>query len=416
MISSLTLTALPKGHGPAQAGILGHVGIGHVHSISGFVHDDSVGFAVTVSLMRDALPVDVRVTDVHADPDTGWIEVHTADGGKGRARPRRGVTPAQVDILRRAVGQDAMCCQNLAIHTLGRMYGQGVHEEAACFQAAAAYAVLDTFVQRWPDHADLVEDIFEDNVDMALGMCVRRGPLELALMAVINHTAGGLGPNENSEGSVPYGSAKAALMTRLGLQEAPSFMVESKAYVPAICGNLHNRSLLVRANRTADNMVMAELLRDAGKAVGVPMQHDFDAYPRHNDMLGIQTRKLATIVEDLGRALSRAVNGRDKVRITGELARLVSEDLGGVSFMSDAIHNIVGSGGMMPGSGAMLSMLIPRSEADHWKIPVFMPEDMAAYRAVLLAALDLLPARLDEAKAAYMAKRQAFPSAKHTTA
>lgn len=404
----LPLIPLCKDCAPAQAGILGHVGIGHVHSHSGFVHDDSAGFAVTISLMRDALPVNLHVKRVDVDLATGWIEIRTEDGGLGRACPRRGITPAQADIMQRAVGMDAMFCQSLTIHTLGRMYGQGVNEEAASFEAALAYAVIDTFTRRWPQYVDVAEDHFEGNLDMSLGLRVQCGELRLALAAVINHTLGGLGPNENNEGSVGYAQGKAALMQKLGLHEAPSFMVESKAYVPAHCGDMQQRTLFVRVNQQADNLVMAEILRDSSANAGLLIQHDFDAYPRANDMLGIQTRKLSTAVASLATALGGAADGQEKVRIVGELARLVSEDAGGVTFMSDGVHDIVGSGGMMPGSGAMLSMLTPRDEVAYWKVPMLMPEDLAVYRTVLFAALALLPARLAEARQEFAVKRQAL--------
>ncbi|MEG2173486.1 MAG: hypothetical protein RRY29_09540 [Desulfovibrionaceae bacterium] len=403
----MTLTPLNKDCAPAHVGILGHVGIGHVHSHSGFVHDDSVGFAVTVSLMRDTLPVNVCITHVSANPLTGWIEIRTADGGVGCACPRRGITPAQADIMQRAVGMDAMFCQSLTLHTLGRMYGQGVSEEAASFEAAAAYAVVDTFARRWPQYVDVAEDHFEGNRDISLGLRVQCGEVRLALVAVVNHSSGGLGPNENNEGSMLYAQAKAALMHKLGLCEAPSFIVESKAYVPAHSDDVRQRTLFVRANRQVDNLVMAELLRDSGTGTGLPMLHDFDAYPRANDMLGVQTRRLSAEITSLAAALAKTVDGAEKVRIMGELARLVSEEAGGVTFMSDGVHDIAGSGGMMPGSGAMLSMLTPKDEVVYWKVPMLMPEDLAAYRAVLFAALALLPARLTEARHEFALKRQA---------
>ena len=402
----LPLDPLPKECAPAQAGILGHVGVGHVHSVSGIVHDDSVGFAVTLSLMRDALPVDLCVSAVHADPATGWIEVTTAEGGTGRAKARRGITPAQADIMQRAVGRDASLCQSLALHTLGRMYGQGVSEEASAFEAAVAYAAVDSFVRRWPQFVDAVEDTFDDNCDMTLGMRAQWKGLTLALAAVINHTEGGLGPNENNEGSVPYGAGKAALMERLGMLEAPLFMVESKAYIPARCEDLLQRTLITRANRHVDNMVMAQLLCDAGVSAELPILHDFDAYARNDGMLAGQTRALGEAIAALGTAFARASTSRDKVRLIGDLARMTSEDAGGVTFMSDAVHEQMGSGGMAPGSGAMLSMLTPRVEAEYWKAPMLFAEDMDAYRAVLAAALDLLPLRLEAARRELADKRQ----------
>ena len=38
-------------------GVSGHVGVGHVHSHSGFVQDDSAGLAVAARILKQALPV-----------------------------------------------------------------------------------------------------------------------------------------------------------------------------------------------------------------------------------------------------------------------------------------------------------------------------------------------------------------------
>jgi len=70
-------------------GICGHAGVGHVHSHSGFVQDDSGGFAATAYLLKAALPVDTRVKSATADLEyrlyngynRGWR------GGKGKRPP-----------------------------------------------------------------------------------------------------------------------------------------------------------------------------------------------------------------------------------------------------------------------------------------------------------------------------------------
>ena len=45
-------------------GISGHAGVGHVHSHSGFVQDDSAGLAVAALILKKALPADTRIDHV----------------------------------------------------------------------------------------------------------------------------------------------------------------------------------------------------------------------------------------------------------------------------------------------------------------------------------------------------------------
>lgn len=45
----------------ALLGVSGHAGAGHVHSHSGFIQDDSAGFAAVASLIGMAHPVDTTI-------------------------------------------------------------------------------------------------------------------------------------------------------------------------------------------------------------------------------------------------------------------------------------------------------------------------------------------------------------------
>ncbi|MBQ2751671.1 MAG: hypothetical protein IJF25_03785, partial [Oscillospiraceae bacterium] len=72
-------------------GISGHVGVGHVNSHSGFVQDDSAGFAVASYILKKALDVDTSRAAAAADPDTGIITVTTKGGGTASAAPLRGI-------------------------------------------------------------------------------------------------------------------------------------------------------------------------------------------------------------------------------------------------------------------------------------------------------------------------------------
>ena len=74
----------------ALLGVSGHAGAGHVHSHSGFIQDDSAGFAAIASLIGMAHPVDTAIKNVTVDVDT--VEVHTGGGGTGRRCDTGGIT------------------------------------------------------------------------------------------------------------------------------------------------------------------------------------------------------------------------------------------------------------------------------------------------------------------------------------
>jgi len=217
----------------------------------------------------------------------------------------------------------------------------------------------------------------------------------VSLLAVVNFTSGGIGPNEDAEGNVLLGE-KREIMARLGLDNIPSIIVESKAFVPAYCQNLDQRFLFTRINCSVDNIVVAQALVDGACKVGLPMKYDFGAYPRNRD-LEQNTSHFGAEVEILGKALSHAESSGEKVRLVAKLAKLVSEDAGAVIFMSNSVHAVVGSGGVTPGTGAVLSMLVPRTEVEYWKIPVLFQEDLDMYLLAIVAGIETLKIRLPEA-------------------
>lgn len=369
-------------------GIVGHAGVAHAHSHSGIVQDDSAGFTCVITLLRAALPVDLRIASVVCDPVTGRILLTTQSGGKGEAFPRRGITPQEIDLMNRAVGCDASFCQSLACHVFGRIYGQGVLECAACLEAAAAFAVVDSFRQCWPDHVHLLEFAHDENRDALLGATLEINNQIASLLAVVNFTSGGMGPNEDAEGNIPLG-AKKEFMTQLGLVDAPTIIVESKAYIPAYCEGLTKRSLLTRVNRLVDNTGVAQALVDGALKADLPMVSDCDAYPRSN-ALAESTSKFCDRLRSLALSLANASSAAEKVRLMGELAIMVSQDAGAITFMSEAIHEVFGSAGSIPGTAAVLSMIVPQNEAEYWKIPVLYQRDLSMYLQVILAAMEEL--------------------------
>lgn len=377
-------------------GITGHAGAGHVHSHSGFVQDDTAGFAVIACLLRRAFPVCTTISSVEADIDTGTVTVKTQDGGTGTAKARRGITPYEATLARLIIGLDAVYSQSAAFAAFGRIYGQGCLELPVALQTATCLAVIDTFEKRYRGSFRSCPEGMEGKVGRCIGAVIDIDGIPASVMAVLNANEGGLGPDEDLEGNIMLGE-KAVLMKELGLDHLPTIILESKAYVPAVCKGREENSFWVRINKDVDNRIVYEaLVRGAAMANHNCIETD-TAYNRGTGEIAAATRELGTKIAELGNALANSETSREKVQIIGELALLVSEDAGGISFMSSKLHDMVGGGGIMPGSAAVLSMAISEPAIRIWKIPAFTAQDSDMYIEVLEKAVPLLAENIQAA-------------------
>ena len=84
---------------PAKAALMGHNGVGHAVSHSGFKQDDSYGFAMLVNMLQACVPLDLTIKNICTDKES--IEIELACGGKGRAFARRGVSNAEKELMKR---------------------------------------------------------------------------------------------------------------------------------------------------------------------------------------------------------------------------------------------------------------------------------------------------------------------------
>jgi hypothetical protein len=378
-------------------GICGHVGIGHVHSHSGFVQDDSGGFAVAASLLKKALPVDSTLSEARADLGEGMITVTTADGGEGRARARRGITPVEAELIRRVIGKDSVCCQSTAFHAFGRIYGQGVLEAPVALESAIALALVDTFKKKWPSEIEVVDEDMPGKAGKILGSVLEIESVPVSLLAVVNASEGGIGPDEDLEGNVLLG-AKGALMKQLGLHTAPTIVIEGKPFVPGVCDGLKEDTFWIRANRQSDNTTVAACLTEAAGELKLPYLSSETAFPRGGGALTEATRKLGQRIVEIGNQLASSETSCEKVKLVGELAVLISEDAGGATFMTNSLQDVVGSAGMVPGTSAVISLLVTPEYIKHWKIPVLTSEDCDHFLAVITKSIPKLSKRIEEAR------------------
>jgi hypothetical protein len=377
-------------------GISGHAGAGHVHSHSGFVQDDTAGFAVVACLLRRAFPVCTTISSVEADIDSGTVTIKTQDGGTGTARARRGITPYEATLARLVIGLDAVYSQSAAFAAFGRIYGQGCSELPVALQTATCLAVIDTFEKRFRGDLFTCSENMEGKVGKCIGSVIDIDGIPVSALAILNANEGGLGPDEDLEGNIMLGD-KGELMKKLGLDHLPTMILESKAYVPAVCKGTNENSFWIRINKDVDNRVVYDALVRGAEEAKVNFIQSDTAYKRGTDEIALATRKLGEKIAHLGNTLAKAETSREKVQIIGELAILVSEDAGGVSYMSSDLHNLVGGGGLMPGSSAVLSMTISEPAIRIWKIPAFTAQDSDQYLAILEKAVPILADNIQEA-------------------
>lgn len=380
----------------AALGVAGHAGIGHTHCPGGLIQDDTAGFAVAAAIIRDELKADTHVATIEASPDDGIIRVTTVAGGTGQSSPRRGITPAEARMMRGVVGRDALFCQTVPIEVLGRMYGQGVLETPVALAAALANAVIDTFRKKAPDRFFMTMESVATNSGLIGGMSFELGSLKTSVMAAVNASSSGIGPNEDLEGNVALGS-RGELMRKLGMLRCPSIVLEGKAYSPARSDGLRQSAFLVRCQRDLDNVVVAEALRDSARDLGFPVIYVEDAFPRNPGLLKRKTAEVADSIAKAAENLKQAETGSEKVLVAAELARLVSQEVGGVSFMTNGVHDVVRQVGLIPGTSAVLSMLVTKEYLAHWKIPLLEQEDVDRIKSIVLGAIPRIASRLDRA-------------------
>lgn len=99
----------------------------------------------------------------------------------------------------------------------------------------------------------------------------------------------------------------------------------------------------------------------------------------------------------LGKALRDAKTAVEKVRIAAELNEFCSQELGGITFMSEDVHQVMGGVGMIPGTCACLSLFIPHTQLEEDVIPVLSEADAGRFADMVLAAAEDLSKHLPEA-------------------
>lgn len=386
-------------------GIAGHVGCGHLHSHNYQVQDDSCGLATVLALFQEAtgLSLVIKELDVHTGLN-GFFEVRTMGGGYGTCKARRGITLQEANLAKTLIGRDAKRTQTIVIEAFGRFYGQGIHEAPVALQTAIANAALDTFVKAYPNHFKSCYEDQKGSCGLIAGAVLDFDEISVSVLGTVNASEGGIGPNEDLEGNSAT-AGKKKVMADLGMMEIPTIIVETMNYSPTLSPDVSEVTFLVREDPETDNPVVAYSIVKAAESLDYPVLLREDVMKRIPGGMDKLVKALGEKIVQEGTDLLEAEYSHDKVDALARLAVLVSQDGGGISFMTNKLNGVIGGAGMMPGTAAVVSCLVPVSYYEEFIIPFLTEEYLNKYVSLVIQSVKEINKVLPEAQA-YATKRK----------
>ena len=111
------------------------------------------------------------------------------------------------------------------------------------------------------------------------------------------------------------------------------------------------------------------------------------------------TEEMGKRIQEFGKELAQATTAIEKCRISAAINEFASQELGGITFMGDDIHKIMGGVGQIPGLTACMSLFVPRSSIQRDVLPSLSMEDAHRYAEILKEGAQILADRLPEAQA-----------------
>ncbi len=371
--------------------LAGHIGINHSYGVDGLVQEDSCGFAFLAGIMAKHLQLSITIADVSFMNDATLIEVTTNLGGKGSASFPEGFSPWEIElILQRTIGECPYAPQSLTQKTLGRVSSQGTHKSASALCEAIAKAVMNTFIVKFPEKFIYEVDDRPDSTGCFAGAIIEINGTNVPCLLTINASVNGTGPDEDTEGNIALGNKK-IIMEKLGMAALPTIILESKQYLPALCDKLDQEYFVVRWNKDYDNNKLAEHVLSAAQKLAIPTLSINAAYPRHSNYMDTFGKKIADQIIELGTEFASTREAYKKVRIANTLAELVKVDMGSAIYMSNDLHEKVGSGGLDNGVAMVFSMLVSKSYIKEWKQPVVTQEDLDNAIKIIEEVIALMP-------------------------
>lgn len=152
---------------------------------------------------------------------------------------------------------------------------------------------------------------------------------------------------------------------------------------------------------TGLNPVIADILVEAANELDFPIVYPRELLARRAGAMRALTYEMGMHIADLGQKLAQAVTSAEKVKIAAEINRYASEELGGVTFMSDDIHELMGGVGSIPGTTGCLSLFISRKELEQVVYPSLTMDDADQFAELILTGVGKVAARINEALAEY---------------
>lgn len=369
-----------------RVAIAGHVGCGHCHSLNNQVQDDSPGLSVVLSLFQKATGTDLTIADFRFEGDK--IIAVLENGGEGYGSVKRMYTQQEKAIIKRMIGKKAINTHTVVLEEFGRIYGQGVMETPVAVQTAIANAALNSFSRNYSEKfISTVEDL-EGNFGSIVGTILDINGIPTSVLGTVNCTEGGIGPNEDLEGNSPNHSKK-EIIEALGMDKLPTLIIEAMIY-SGFSKGLTETTFFVRGDAEDDNPYAVEAVVEAAKELGITCKFHEGAAKRVKGALKANTEKVATKIIELGEKLKVADLSRDKVQIISELANVVSQDCGGISFMSNTLHEEIGGAGMIKRTGAVINIVVTEEYEAENPIPYLTEELLEDYVKLTVGSVEKL--------------------------
>ena len=145
---------------------------------------------------------------------------------------------------------------------------------------------------------------------------------------------------------------------------------------------LAENTYFVRGDEEDDNPYVVEAIKNACSTLTLPIRHHLTGMKRTKDALRTNTKNVGEKIKSLGEALSKAETSEEKVNIIGEIALVVSQDCGGISFMSNELHEEIGGAGMIKKTSAVINLVVTEEYAKENPIPFLTEKELQEYVAI----------------------------------
>ena len=373
--------------------IAGHVGCGHSHSLNNQVQDDSCGLSVVLSLFKEATGLSLKVKEIEFEENK--VRVIMENGGVGEGIARRAITPQEKRLAKVLIGKEVLNTHTLVLETFGRIYGQGVLETPVTVQTALANAALNGFYKNYPEKFLRTTETIPINCGEIIGTVLDIDGRPVSVLGTVNATVGGLGPDEDQEGNSIIGK-KGEIIRKLGMDKLPTLIIEAMIF-SGFSEGLTENTYFVRGDEEDDNIVVVKAVVSAAQKLGIPIKHHKTGMKRTKDALRKNTIKVGESIIELGKKLRDSESSEEKVLTIAELAKVVSQDCGGISFMSNELHEEIGGAGMIRKVGAVINLVSTKEYFKENPIPYLTDEELKRYVALVVEGVNQVFENLDEA-------------------